>query len=192
MVGKQLANKGQPARYPDLNAAVKQGLGDLETAKSRGFPYGFKDGEAFEEFGRVLKRGVASEPVPPGGIEVPTNDAVIQGSAVYRPTPGDIDVALLVDQAQFDKLIEQSFARECAKVRGRGINPLQMTMSDAQFAAEKTLANAVETGIIKRSKVVPRLSDVRDRLEAVAGTGVDLSIVKRGGQFDRGPYFRIP
>ena len=29
----------------------------------------------------------------------------------------DIDVALLVDQKQFDQLIEQSFAKEVAKVR---------------------------------------------------------------------------
>jgi len=97
-----------------------------------------------------------------------------------------------VSQEQFDKLIEQSFTKEVAKVRGRGINPLQMKMSDATTAAEKTLANAVETGIIKRDKLVPRLSDVRDRLEGVAGVGVDLSVVKRGGRFDRGPYLPIP
>ena len=67
-----------------------------------------------------------------------------------------------------------------------------MAMGDATTAAEKTLANAVETGILKRDKVVPRLSDVRDKLESVAGIGVDLSIVKRGGKFDHGPYFPIP
>ena len=62
-------------------------------------------------------------------------------------------------------------------------------MSDARTAAEKTLANAVKTGCLKRDKVVPRLSDVRDKLEATTGKGVDLSIVKRGGEFDHGPYF---
>ena len=77
-------------------------------------------------------------------------------------------------------------------MRARGLNPLRMTMSDATNAAEKTLANAVETGIIKRNKLVPRLSDLRDRLETLTGTGVDLSVIKRGGQFDRGPYFPIP
>ena len=51
---------------------------------------------------------------------------------------------------------------------------------DAQTAAEKTLANAVETGILERDKVVPRLSEMRDKLEAIAGQGVDVSIVKRG------------
>lgn len=64
-------------------------------------------------------------------------------------------------------------------------------MGDAQTAAEKTLANAVETGILKRNKVVPRLSDIRDRLESIVGKGVDLSIVKRSGKFDQGPYFPI-
>ncbi|MEO7730521.1 MAG: DUF4157 domain-containing protein [Kofleriaceae bacterium] len=187
-----LAGKGEPSRYPDLDAAVKQGMSDLAAAKERGFPYGFKDKKSFDEFGRTLKGGVANEPTPAGGIPVPISDAAIQGSAVYRPTPGDVDVALLVSQQQFDKLIEQSFAKEVAKVRARGIDPLRMTMSEATTAAEKTLANAVETGIIKRNKVVPRLSDVRDTLETVSGMSVDLSVVKRGGQFDRGPYFPIP
>jgi hypothetical protein len=167
-------------------------MSDFEAAKARGFPYGFKDKAAFDEFAKELKDGVATKAVPSGGIAVPTGDATIQGSAVYRPAATDIDVALLVDQKQFDQLIEQSFPKEVAKLRGRGIDPLRMTMADAQTAAEKTLANAVETGILKRNKIVPRLSDIRDKLESITGKGVDLSIVKRGGAFDRGPYFPIP
>jgi hypothetical protein len=53
------------------------------------------------------------------------------------------------------------------------------------------LTNAIETGIIKRNKLEPRLSDVRDKLKSIVGVPVDLSVVKRGGQFDHGPYFRI-
>jgi hypothetical protein len=98
----------------------------------------------------------------------------------------------LVNAEQFEKLIEQSFAKEVAKVKARGINPSQMSMADASSAAERTLANAVETGIIKRNKLEPRLSDIRDKLKASVGIAVDLSVVKRGGQFDRGPYFPIP
>jgi hypothetical protein len=189
---RKLIAEGQPPRYPDLDAAVKQGIDDLSAAERRGYPYGFKDKEAFEAFGKELKSGVANEPTPAGGIPVPTSDAAIQGSAAYRPTPGDIDVALLVDQTQFDKLIEQSFPKEIAKVRARGIDPLKMTVGDAETAAERTLANAVETGILKRDKVVPSLSNLRKSLRATTGTPIDLSIVKRGGSFDRGPYFPIP
>jgi hypothetical protein len=189
---QKLAAKGEPPRYPDLDAAVKQGMSDFEAAKARGFPYGFKDKAAFDEFAKQLKEGIAAKPAPSGGIAVPTGEAAVQGSAVYRPTADDIDVALLVDQKQFDRLIEQSFPREVAKVRTRGIDPLRMTMGDAQSAAEKTLANAVETGILKRDKVVPRLSNIRDKLESIAGKGVDLSVVKRGGKFDHGPYYPFP
>jgi hypothetical protein len=189
---KKLIAQGEVPRYPDLDAAVKQGLSDFEAAKARGFPYGFKDKASFEEFTKQLKEGVAAKPTPAGGIPVPTGKAAIHGSATYRPKADDVDVAILVDQAQFNRLLEQSFPKEIAKVRARGLDPLKMTMSDATSAAERTLANAVETGILKRDKVVPRLSDVRDKLEAVAGIGVDLSIVKSGGQFDRGPYFSLP
>jgi hypothetical protein len=189
---QKLAAKGEPLRYPDLDAAVKQGMSDFEAAKARGFPYGFNDKAAFDGFAKHLKEGIAGKPTPSGGIAVPTGEAAVQGSAVYRPTADDIDVALLVDQKQLDQLIEQSFPREVAKVRARGIDPLRMTMGDAQSAAEKTLANAVETGILKRDKVAPRLSDIRDKLESIAGKGVDLSVVKRGGKFDHGPYFPLP
>ena len=134
---QKLTAKGEPPRYPDLDAAVKQGMSDFEAAKSRGFPYGFKDKTAFHEFANQLKAGIASKPTPSGGISIPTGEAVIQGSAVYRPGADDIDVALLVDQKQFDRLIEQSFVNQVAKVRARGIDPLRMTMADAQTAAER-------------------------------------------------------
>jgi hypothetical protein len=189
---QQLTGRGEAPRYPDLDAAVEQGLGNLASARERGYPYGFKDKSAFEQFGKQLKVAVAAEPTPSGGIAIPTGDAAIQGSAPYRPTPDDIDVALLVNQEQFDRLIEQSFAKEVAKVRARGINPLTMTKGDAATAAERTLANAVEKGIIKRDDVMPRLSAVRKSLKDTAGRPVDLSIVKRGGSFDRGPYYPIP
>ncbi|HEX3759641.1 MAG TPA: hypothetical protein VHW23_13095 [Kofleriaceae bacterium] len=77
-------------------------------------------------------------------------------------------------------------------MRSHGLDPLTMTMEQANSAAEKTMVNAVETGILKRDKVVPRLSDVRDALQSLLGKKVDLSIVKVGGQFDLGPYFPIP
>ena len=117
---------------------------------------------------------------------------MVQGSAVYRPAADDIDVALLVTQDQFDRLIEQSFPNQVKSVRARGIDPLRMSTGDANSAAERTLANAVEIGILKRDKVVPRLSEVRDQLHVLVGKKVDLSVVKVGGQFDHGPYFPIP
>lgn len=189
--GKLIA-AGKDPRYPDLDAAVTQGMQDLAKAVENGHPYGFANRAAFEEFGKQLRSGVAAKTVPEGGIAIPMGDAMVQGSATYRPAADDIDVALLVDQQQFNRLIEQSFPNQVAKVRQRGIDPLSMTMADATSAAEKTLANAVMTGILKRDKVVPRLSDVRDMLESLTGRGVDLSIVKRGGTFDLGPYFPIP
>jgi len=189
---EKLVAEGQQPRYPDVDAAVAQGMKDFQSATERGFPYAFKDKAAFEQFGSTLKSGVAAKPAPASGIPVPTEHAVVQGSAVYRPAADDVDVALLVTQEQFDRLIEQSFPNQIKAIRARGIDPLRMSMGDANSAAERTLANAVETGVLKRDKVVPRLSDVRDQLQAVVGKKVDLSVVKVGGQFDHGPYFPIP
>ena len=194
---RKLAAAGEPARYPDLDVAVNAGMDNLAAARARGFPYGFGEGDVgrakFHEFSARLHAGIAAKPAPAGGIPVSTAGANIQGSACYRPLADDVDVALLVDEAEYRQLIEQSFPNQAKRVRDRGLDPFTMSMAQATNSAEETMLNAIQTGILKRDKVRPRLSDVRDQLQTILGERkVDLSIVLRGGQFDRPPYFPIP
>jgi hypothetical protein len=62
----------------------------------------------------------------------------------------------MVSPADFDKLIEQSFPKECARVRARGADPLMLTEATATNAAERTLGRAVENGKINRNVTNPR------------------------------------
>jgi len=86
---QKLANDGQPARYPDLDASVNTGIDNLAAARTRGFPYGFKDKAAFEGAGRKLKAEIAGLLAPPGGKPIPADKIAVQGSAVHSPTAKD-------------------------------------------------------------------------------------------------------
>lgn len=189
---RRLAAEGKPPRYTDLDNDVKTGMGNAAAARARGYPYGFKDKAQFDVMATKLKGDVGTLSPPPGGIAIPNNEIVVQGSAVHRPGAPDVDLAVMVSPADFDKLIEQSFPNQCARVRARGGDPLALTEATATNAAERTLGRAVEYGKINRNVVNPKLSDARNAASTVAGIKVDLSIIKKGGPFDHGPYFPLP
>jgi hypothetical protein len=50
----------------------------------------------------------------------------------------------------------------------------------------------LENGKINRNAVNPRLSNARDAAAAIAGVKIDLSVIKKGGPFDHGPYLPLP
>jgi hypothetical protein len=170
---QKLANDGQPARYPDLDASVNTGMDNLAAARKRGFPYGFKDKPAFEDAGRKLKAEIAGLPAPAGGRPIPASKIAVQGSAVHSPTAKDVDIAVLVTPDEFNQLLEQSFPKEVAKVRARGIDPFKMTAAQGVTANERTLGRAAEVGKLNRSVVKPSMSDVRKSLADTVGTDID-------------------
>ena len=189
---RRLTAAGEPPRYTDLDSEVNAGMKNAAVARDRGYPYGFKDKAQFVAMAAKLKGDIGALPAPPGGIAIPTTEIVVQGSAVHRPTAADVDLAVLVSPTDFAKLIEQSFPKECLRVRARGLDPLMLTEATATNAAERTLGRAVESGKINRNIANPKLSDARDAAAAAAGVKVDLSIIKKGGPFDHGPYLPLP
>jgi hypothetical protein len=191
-----LARRGEPPRFTDVEVSVRQGMTDLAAAEQRGFPYGFESLERYQEFGSQLRTGISSKPLPENGIAIPLDRVMMHGSSTWRPAAGDFDVAVMVDAETFQKLLEQSFPNQIAKVRAAGQDPFSITVALAEQNkwgdSVETFAYAVENGVLKRNVVRPRLSDVKDALADAFGKKVDLSIVKDGGNFDRGPYMAIP
>lgn len=45
---------------------------------------------------------------------------------MHNSTAKDVDIAVLVTPDEFNQLLEQSFPKEVAKVRARGIDPCKM------------------------------------------------------------------
>ena len=158
----------QPEPYPDVDKATRDALGDLEKARARSFPYGFDSESQFQTFkGKVLSELEARA--------IPTDDVAVHGSSVHSPTPGDIDVAVLVDETQFKAILEE--------------------VETQQFSpdAEAKIAKYANDGLI-RGYYFPRIGGTTFPTSvygAAGGLSIQVSVVLRGGGFDIGPYLHF-
>lgn len=92
-------------------------------------------------------------------------------SGTHRPD-SDVDFAIRVDPKKFDEKIDERFGTP---------NP--------GSAKERTMQHAQETGKIQAGEAGMR--QTRRQLAEELGMPVDISIIKKGGQFDNGPYIHL-
>jgi len=86
----------------DVGRRVEESLDNLAQARKQGHPFGFKDKAQYDQFISTVDSEVASR-----GIK---GKAKVQGSAMHSKTPGDIDMEIVVDQAEFDRASKQFLA----------------------------------------------------------------------------------
>lgn len=100
------------------------------------------------------------------------DDIIVQGSragGTAKPT-SDIDFAIRLPRKKFDDFLN---------------NGSRLASPNPGSALERTRLRAIETGKIQAGEA--RLSNLRRELERILGIEVDLSIIRAGGKFDRGP-----
>ncbi|MGB9752828.1 nucleotidyltransferase domain-containing protein [Roseiflexus castenholzii] len=85
----------------------------------------------------------------------------------------DIDIAIRVSPERFNQLIRERFGTP---------NP--------GSAKERTMLHALETGKIQAGEA--GLRGLRKSLEERFGYPVDISVIREGGPFDRGPWVPLP
>lgn len=165
------ARKGEAVAAGDVAGRLAERLENLAAARARGYPFGFSDIGAFRRFGRAVRDAVRR-------YGVAAKDIRVQGSAVTSRRPGDIDVAILVDRAEFDALARQ-FAQDAI---GRGNTKLA-----------RTIAKEAAKGKIPYNRFGPREPEFvfGKAVQDVAGGKVNVSLIPRGGEFDLGPYFPL-
>jgi Nucleotidyltransferase domain len=149
-----LTGSGDPAK-PDPTPTDPQPLT---------VPQGLTD-EQFAQFAQMTRDGA-------GNI---SSDIVVQGSraAGTAGATSDIDIAVRVDQQQFDDLIQQRFGEP---------NP--------DSAKWRTMQHAIETGKIQAGEAGLRW--LRKQLESTLGMDVDISVILKNGPFDQGPIIPLP
>ncbi len=158
--------RAQKSPPENVGARLEGSLANLDAARKRGFPWGFPDRASYDRFVGTVKASLDKRKIPSGDVRV-------HGSAMHNKTPGDIDVAVIVDEATFKKLGAQ-FA-SAAKTNPRGT---------------KALASDLEKGKISSANFYPDHdpSVAREAQSAADRLDVQISIVKSGSAFDIGPY----
>ena len=103
-------------------------------------------------------------------------DIRVHGSrAAGTATPkSDIDLAIRVDPNKFEEFVEQRFGQP-----------------NEGSAKARTKLHAAQTGKVQTGEA--GLRGVRNQVQkALGGMEVDLSVIKQGGPFDKGPWINVP
>lgn len=171
--------------------------------QDRGYPFKFTGPEDFQNFRNDLVDGLRE-------AGIPTDDIAIQGSSLRTPHANDVDLAVFVDQAHFDKMVVDHFDGKVKLKSGEKIplgdlshsqlvelsrNILADTNREVYNAHARTFANAIDEGIVNsKSKVSPGLKGVSKAIqEKYPHLNVEsVSALVHDGPFDTKPAMRVP
>ena len=164
-----------------------------------------KSREHFAEFEADLREGL-------GKAGIATDDVRVQGSALRKPNAGDVDIAVMVDDATFDEMLVKAFSPpNSAPIRTRAngeaidLTRLSRDELDELVAAIKAeeLKPAKERTFNARAQTFAHAFEVRKMREQETGAAalegalrakygkVDISVMSRGGGFDMEPYLPV-
>lgn len=166
---KPARKDGTPYESPkDVGSRLEGSLDNLTAARARGYPFGFADAAQYEGFLAKVKAALDKRKIPSGDVRV-------HGSALHSKTPGDIDVAVIVDEATFNALTAQF------KSGAKG---------DA--AAVKALTADAAKGKISSSSFYPqnKPSAAAEVAGAAGALDAQISVIRAGSEFDVGPYLK--
>lgn len=162
------ARKAGGALEPPSNvgARVEESVGNLAEARARGYPFGFKDKSQYEQFMTKLQSEISARKI--------NGTPKVQGSAMHSKTPGDIDVEVLVEQAEFDRLSKKF-------------------LKDAPESAKKQVQISIGKQKIPSYQFFPEYKpSVADAVKSLTGVDgpmeVQATLIVKGSEFDLGPF----
>lgn len=167
----------------------------------RGYPYKFSSRSDFDQFSLDLLGALRNSGIPAERVYV-------QGSSLRTPFANDVDLAVFVEQHEFDGMLTTYFDGKAALKSPR--SPLTLTgLSNAQLvelawviylnrslynSEAKTFSNAVRNGIIgSKTKISPDLKMISKATQQnYPHLNVEsISILVRQGEFDTRPALHV-
>jgi hypothetical protein len=182
--------KGKPVPEGDVMTFLTNRLKGVDITQGRGYPFGFEDAENYRTFCTRVKAAVAHWGLPAGDVRV-------QGSSVNKPEPKDIDVAVMVNAADFDAIVARA-AGESTKSKLR--NTLLKEAKDDGFVRgfniwRMEVPKDSGLGQPHEGRLSPKLQLAHaiegDKNEKGTDAQVQISVVKIGGNFAIGPYIAV-
>jgi hypothetical protein len=140
----------------DVGRRLDESLDNLAQARKQGHPFGFRDKAQYEQFMSAVDSELASR-----GIK---GKAQVQGSAMHSKTPGDVDMEIVVDQAEFDRLAKKFFR-------------------EARTEREK---DALKVSI-RKNKIPSYEFYPQDDPSVASVVKVQATLIVKGSDFDLGP-----
>lgn len=175
----------------------------VNVVKARGYPYKFNSASEFAEFGANLKAKLK-------GLGIDSRDVRVQGSSLRSPAANDIDLAVMIKQADFDDLIRKAYSGRVKKDKvpvdmSKMSHEELVALSDDIFANPKAYNGTARSdfnynfpnGIIKATpdkKVVQGFKDILSYIQNdYPHLNMDnITIQKHGSGFDLDPYLNLP
>ncbi len=172
---------------------IKQMNNWVKVINPRGYPFRFENLPKYNNFSADLIGGLAR-------IGLPIHDVRIQGSSLRSPTARDIDVAVMMNEANFNNLLIRSFGNR-AKRNG------ETFIEHATSVELRNLAEDIDTGgreynsmartfsyAMLNRKIRPQDVEGLDGLQASLQSdygSLDISIMTAGGSLELQPFLRV-
>jgi len=142
-------------------------IGGLPKTAALEMPQGLIEAR-FAKFSQMVRESKASH----YGTDIRIHGSRAVGDA---KATSDIDVAIRVSPEKFNQIIKQVF---------KDVKP------GSRSAAEKTMLHAIETGKIHRRQLGLRTLG-KDIQKEFGFPDVDISVIRKGGAFDQGPWIPL-
>jgi hypothetical protein len=166
---RKAERKGDAFERPkDIGEAIQSSLDNFNIVKQRGYPFGFDSIQQYQGFKENLTSALER-------YNIPLKDVRIQGSSVHKTSPGDIDIAILVDKAEFEALGQ------------RFIN------ASTKDNIKKAIPKDMGKGKISSQRFAP--GEAPSVGQSIYGQAGDLdfqtSLILKNSEFDIGPYLPV-
>ena len=150
---------------------LDESVATLEVVRKRGFPYGFASKADYDSFISTVESGLKSR-----GID---GTPKVQGSSMHNTNPGDIDMEIVVTQAEFERLgakfVENAPSKEAAESVAYDLAKRKIPSFKFYPDEKPSLASEVVEFTAKRG-------------DASATLDVQATLIVQGSDFDLGPF----
>jgi len=144
--------------------------------RKRRYPFGFKNLEEFQEFGKKIKDLLKQ-------INIDVSDVRVQGSSLRTKEFKDIDIAIFLKEDAFNALVNKISRRFDEANRRAGKKTKNAKAFERRLA--KGQINSFDFDRFPDGRTFNKVMD--DNFEI----GLDISIIEQGSPMDMSPYLKF-
>ncbi|MBT1686330.1 fibronectin type III domain-containing protein [Dawidia soli] len=192
----------KPIAAAELVKQMDNWVNVVSNPNVRGYPYKFLSKDQFQAFSNELKAGLDK-------IGIPSDNVRIQGSSLRTPDAKDVDMAVLISDADFDQFLVKRFSKRIATKAGTALDLTGKSAEELRLLANDILANPKnytnqaesfskamrerKIGAYSNDKIIPGHKDLYHQIQGnYSNLEIDnLTVQTAGGTFDLKPFITL-